>query len=233
MFKGKVNVLGADAYRETSPEITYLGPEWAANPVVKRDVSVRSLILSQLPQERHHELLELETQSTGTKEESRLKILLYILDVDIDWHMHEVSDGERRRVQILLGLLNPYRLLLLDEVTVDLDVVVRRNLLQFLSDQGQTVLYATHIFDGLGDWPTHLAHIRDGEIIGTYEYEELLKQSSHIDTRFNSVLLSIVEKWLREDFNKVKRKGKKKTVWDRLSEDVKQYGDKYYNYWNQ
>lgn len=40
-------------------------------------------------------------------------------DVDLAWHMHEVSDGERRRVQIVSGLMAPWDLLLLDEVRVD------------------------------------------------------------------------------------------------------------------
>lgn len=37
-------------------------------------------------------------------------------DVDLEWHMHEVSDGERRRVQIVSGLMAPWDVLLLDEV---------------------------------------------------------------------------------------------------------------------
>ncbi len=39
--------------------------------------------------------------------------------------LNKVSDGQRRRVQICLGLLKPYQVLLLDEITVDLDVVGR------------------------------------------------------------------------------------------------------------
>ena len=31
--------------------------------------------------------------------------------------MHEVSDGERRRVQIVSGLMAPWEMLLLDEVS--------------------------------------------------------------------------------------------------------------------
>jgi ABC-type molybdenum transport system ATPase subunit/photorepair protein PhrA len=38
-------------------------------------------------------------------------------DVDLEWHMHEVSDGERRRVQIVSGLMAPWDVLLLDEVS--------------------------------------------------------------------------------------------------------------------
>ncbi len=52
--------------------------------------------------------------------------------------MHAISDGERRRVQILLGLLNPFKVLLLDEVTVDLDCLVRKRLLEFLKLQAGT-----------------------------------------------------------------------------------------------
>ena len=74
--------------------------------------------------------------------------------------MHQVSDGQRRRVQIFLGLIRPFKVLLLDEVTVSLDVVVRQDLLRWLKRESETrkatVLYATHIFDGLDDWPTHL-----------------------------------------------------------------------------
>ena len=61
--------------------------------------------------------------------------------------MHQVSDGERRRVQILLGLIQPFDLLLMDEVTVDLDVLVRRNLLDYLQSETEhrqaTIVYAT------------------------------------------------------------------------------------------
>ena len=39
-----------------------------------------------------------------------------ILDIDMDWHMHEISDGERRRVQLCFGLMVPWDVLLLDEV---------------------------------------------------------------------------------------------------------------------
>jgi hypothetical protein len=37
----------------------------------------------------------------------------------------QVSDGQRRRVQICVGLLRPFKVLLLDEITVDLDVLGR------------------------------------------------------------------------------------------------------------
>jgi hypothetical protein len=52
------------------------------------------------------------------------------------------------------------QVLLLDEITVDLDVLARANLLTYLKkeceERGATIIYATHIFDGLDDWPTDI-----------------------------------------------------------------------------
>lgn len=38
----------------------------------------------------------------------RKQKLLEVLDIDLDWKMHLVSDGQRRRVQLLMGLLKPF-----------------------------------------------------------------------------------------------------------------------------
>lgn len=81
--------------------------------------------------------------------------------------MHQISDGERRRVQLCMGLMGHWDVLLLDEVTVDLDVLVRSELLAFLvqesEERGATIVYATHIFDGLQAFPTHICHLQLGK----------------------------------------------------------------------
>ncbi|KAM9897050.1 hypothetical protein OXX79_007108 [Metschnikowia pulcherrima] len=131
--------------------ISYLGTEWANNEVVKRDIPVKLLISSiggEIYRERRDELIR-------------------ILDLDPNWSMAYISDGERRRVQLVMGLLKPWKLLLLDEVTVDLDVIVRQNLLNFLKKECRErdccVIYATHIFDGLGkQWCDRVIHLNEG-----------------------------------------------------------------------
>ena len=63
-------------------------------------------------------------------------------------------------MQILVGLIQPFKVLLLDEITTPLDVCVRQDLLNWLikesNESGATILYATHMFDGLGDWATRI-----------------------------------------------------------------------------
>jgi energy-coupling factor transporter ATP-binding protein EcfA2 len=65
----------------------------------------------------------------------------------------------------------PVQVLLLDEITVDLDVLGRADLMRFLMEEctsrGATIIYATHIFDGLEFWPTHVAYVARGEHPGS------------------------------------------------------------------
>lgn len=43
----------------------------------------------------------------GVDSERREK-LISLLDIDVNWKMHTVSDGQRRRVQICIALLKPF-----------------------------------------------------------------------------------------------------------------------------
>lgn len=92
------------------------------NPIIRGDIQVARFLDS----------------VGGYRHKERRDHLLDILDVDLDWHMHQISDGERRRVQLVMGLMAPWDVLLLDEVTVDLDVLVRDNLLSFLTQESET-----------------------------------------------------------------------------------------------
>ncbi len=122
--------------------------------------------------------------------------LIDVLGVDLEWHMHAVSDGQRRRVQLLLGLLRPLEVLLLDEVTTDLDLVARFDLLQFLREEseqrGTTILYATHIFDALHEWATSIVYMVAGKIARRCPIGEI------VELRDTS-LVHLVERWLRRD----------------------------------
>lgn len=86
--------------------------------------------------------------------------LLRVLEINPDWRMHMVSDGQRRRVQMFFGLLRPYKVLLMDEVTISLDALVRWNILQWIKkdieQRNAVCIYATHIFDGMNEWASHV-----------------------------------------------------------------------------
>jgi dipeptidyl aminopeptidase/acylaminoacyl peptidase len=61
--------------------------------------------------------------------------LVTLLGVERSWNLTTVSDGQRRRVQILCKLMKPFKILLLDEITTDLDLLARQDLLNFLREE--------------------------------------------------------------------------------------------------
>ncbi|CAO1630370.1 unnamed protein product [Parajaminaea phylloscopi] len=198
--RAPVLVFGKDVFNSPPAGITYLGTEWAMNPVVRSDIVVEDFLNS----------------VGGYRHKERRDILLDLLDVDLKWRMHAISDGERRRVQLCMGLMTPWTVLLLDEVTVDLDVQVRSDLLAFLKQEteqrGATIVYATHIFDGLHDFPSHVAHMRLGEMVpetsgsgdGTGSSESVLRwppatEDTSLYDNKDGPLLNLALSWLRVD----------------------------------
>ncbi len=201
--------------------MTYLDSEWALNPVVRRDVQVSELLKS----------------LGGDVFPDRRKHLVELLDIDENWHMHAVSDGtsssgklttgERRRVQLAMGLLRPWTVLLLDEVTVDLDVLVRSDLLEFLRQETEsrlcTIVYCTHIFDGLAGWPTHLLKMSVGKVMAFDSMTEIERISNGRQNGLaNSALFEICLAWLKEDKKERGRRGNEsRKLWKDLPEEIR------------
>lgn len=197
-----VRVLSGSAFHDTqlvcSGDLAYLGGSWSKNVGSAGEIPLQGDFSAE------HMIFGVE----GADPERRDK-LIELLDIDLQWRMHKVSDGQRRRVQICLGLLHPYKVLLLDEVTVDLDVVTRMDLLDFFKEECEQreaiIVYATHIFDGLETWATHLAYIQDGEL------RRAEKISNVNELKSSTNLLSVVEAWLRAETKLEKKNPVQKT----------------------
>ena len=131
----------------------------------------------------------------------RREMLRRLMGVNLDWRMHQLSDGQRRRVQIFLQLLRPSRVLLLDEVTTDLDVITRADFLDFLKREsvtnGCTIVYATHIFDGLSEWYTHIAYVDNHTVVRRHAADNCEDFQARCRTGDTAPLLRTVEAWLR------------------------------------
>ncbi|KXL43492.1 hypothetical protein M433DRAFT_157497 [Acidomyces richmondensis BFW] len=187
---GTVCIAGVDPFTDGLKDVTYLGLEWVLNPIVRTDIAVPELLKS----------------VGGDYYPQRRDELIRILDVDLTWHMHAVSDGERRRVQLCLGLLRPWSILLLDEITVDLDLLTRHNFLSFLKRETETrsctVVYATHILDNLANWPTHLVHMAQGKVKKWGPMDSLsIPNNNGGGVDGNSRLGALVLAWLKEDLD--------------------------------
>lgn len=149
----------------------------------------------------------------------RRDMLADLLGVDLTWRMHQLSDGQRRRVQIMLQLLRPAEVVLLDEITTDLDLITRQDFLTFMrkesEEKGLTIIYATHIFDGLDEWATHIGYIADQHMVKfgsatktECDFPELTK---HREGGIVAPLLRTIELWLRAERDQKRSKGVKLT----------------------
>src|SRR5436190_11009162 len=74
---GTVSIAGVDPFTDGLEGVTYLGLEWVLNPIVRTDIDVWTLLKS----------------VGGDHYPERRDELVQILDIDLRWRMHAVSDG--------------------------------------------------------------------------------------------------------------------------------------------
>lgn len=117
---------------------------------------------------------------------ARAQELLQVVGIDpgrIDAYPHELSGGMRQRAVIAMALaLNP-PLLIMDEPTTALDVVVQQEIMQQLSDLktqfGFSVLFITHDLSLLVEFSDRIGIMYAGEIVEEAPAKELFKDPKH------------------------------------------------------
>jgi ABC-2 type transport system ATP-binding protein len=80
----------------------------------------------------------------------------------------DLSAGQRRRLQVAREFIHDMDLLFLDEPTVGLDPIVRRNVLDYLKErvkQGLTIFFTTHILEEAEYLCDRIAVINQGKIV--------------------------------------------------------------------
>ena len=101
------------------------------------------------------------------------------LEGQIDQVVGTLSGGEKSRTSLAVALLGDPQLLVLDEPTVGLDPVLRRELwasFHSLADQGATVLVSTHVMDEARNCD-RLVLMREGSIVAVGTTDELLTRT--------------------------------------------------------
>jgi ABC-2 type transport system ATP-binding protein len=94
-----------------------------------------------------------------------------------------LSGGQRAAVALAVALLGDPDLLVLDEPTVGLDPVLRRELwgtFRRLADSGGTLLVSSHVMDE-ADRCDDLVLMRDGAVIASEPRDELLRRTGQTD----------------------------------------------------
>jgi len=107
--------------------------------------------------------------------------------------VNQLSGGEQSRVSLAVALLGAPELLVLDEPTVGLDPVLRRDLwAQFhrLADEGTAVFVSSHVMDE-AERCDRLLLMRDGRLLADDTPRELLERTGADD--IEDAFLTLVE----------------------------------------
>jgi ABC-2 type transport system ATP-binding protein len=108
-------------------------------------------------------------------------ISLVGLDEKVDARVGSLSGGQRRRVDLALGIVGRPELLFLDEPTTGFDPSARRrswDLIEALGDDGTTVLLTTHYLDEAEHLADRVGVLSRGRLIAEGSPGELINQVS-------------------------------------------------------
>ncbi len=116
------------------------------------------------------------------------------LEACAEERVDRLSGGQQHRVSLACALLGSPELLVLDEPTVGLDPLLRRDLWELfarLRDAGRTLLVSTHVLDEAGNCDTVLL-LREGRILAAQTPDELRRDAGTDD--LDAAFLRLIER---------------------------------------
>jgi ABC-type multidrug transport system ATPase subunit len=159
-------------------------------------------------------------QIEKTKLKNQIKMLSSLLEINFQAsQVTELSGGQKRRVALAIALIHEPQLLILDEPTVGLDVILREkiwNFLQTLTEKRQiSVLVTTHyIYEA--QFAHRVGFIRKGAILAENSSSKIIEslQVENLDEAFvemcrkdeknsnsNLILEKVTENYQKMDFS--------------------------------
>ncbi len=139
------------------------------------------------------EALELHVADAWrTEKERRTRVsqLLQVVDLaphKIDAYPHEMSGGQKQRVMIAMALACEPDIIIADEPTTALDVIVQKQILDMISalvtERGISMLMISHDLSVLATACDRIAVMRDGELVEVGEAVQVCLEPDHPYTK--------------------------------------------------
>ncbi len=122
-----------------------------------------------------------------TWDENYAQELLQTFKLEPDKKIKQMSKGQRARVGLTLALAHRPALLVLDEPSSGLDPVVRNDILgaiiRTIADQGNTVLFSSHLLDEVQRLSDTVGVIRDGKLVEFGPLDEMQTKYQRVRVR--------------------------------------------------
>jgi len=119
--------------------------------------------------------------------EARCEELQFEFGVHRDTRIDALSFGARMKLALVLALSRDAELLVLDEPTLGLDAIARRQLfaelLRFMTGDGRTILISSHQLADLERFADHAAIMNHGKLLTSGRMDQLVERYRQFDTR--------------------------------------------------
>jgi peptide/nickel transport system ATP-binding protein len=162
------------AFRWAQTSIVFQGAMNSLNPVHKVSTQLMDVIKAH------------DSDSTRAGRLDRARELLRLVGIagdQLDAYPHQLSGGMRQRVMIAMALALEPRLVIMDEPTTALDVVVQRQILRQLTDLRDrfnfSVLFITHDLSLLVEFADRIAIMYGGRIVEEAAASTVYKDPLH------------------------------------------------------
>lgn len=169
-YQGSLRINGVEL-RDLSPESWRKHLSWVGQNPQLPAATIRENVLLARPNASEQEL-RAALDSSWVSE--FLPLLPQGVDTPVGDQAGRLSVGQAQRVAVARALLNPCKLLLLDEPAASLDAHSEQRVMQALkaASKRQTTLMVTHQLEDLADWDT-IWVMQDGQIIEQGSWAEL------------------------------------------------------------
>lgn len=123
------------------------------------------------------ELAELVGRWYTNWDQAYYERLINRYDINRDEKIAHCSDGTRKKIELILAIAHHPKLLLLDEPTVNVDIIsqqrMREDLLKFMEQDDHTIIIATHMQEEVKQLCDYICLLDNGEIKGMFEKDEV------------------------------------------------------------
>ena len=113
--------------------------------------------------------------------------LQFLFGVHRDSRVDALSFGARMKLALILALSRDAELLVLDEPTLGLDAIARRQLftelLKFMTREGRTILISSHQLTDLERFADHAAIMNHGRLVTSGRMDKLVERHRLFDAR--------------------------------------------------
>ncbi|WP_326542865.1 ABC transporter ATP-binding protein [Pseudorhodoferax sp.] len=163
---GQVSVLGHDVVRDPRGHVARIGVQLQESNLFKLLTVREYLAFFAKLYPRHADVQALAREFS-------------LVDF-LDTRVGKLSGGQKQRVALALALINDPELVILDEPTVGLDPIVRREFWELIRRQagrGRTVLFTTHYMDEAKELADQVLMISAGRLVAAGSPTQLIERA--------------------------------------------------------